>query len=258
MVDLRAIFPDIPDIDERFFREGWPERVAKVTAPGAPLEARIGCPVAKPGKIICLGKNYAEHARETGLDLPARPLLFCKTANALNGPFDPIRMPRTSSQIDWEVELAVVMGREGKGIQKADAFDYIAGVTVFNDVSGRDAQFADSQWFRGKSFDTFAPMGPALVTLDEIGPPEALRHLRLTTRVNGRLMQDGSTGDMIFDIPEILSDISRDITLLPGDIIATGTPSGVGYFRDPPIVLKPGDVVTCSIEKIGTIENRVI
>ncbi len=258
IVDLTAIFPDIPDVDERFFREGWLERVGKVTAPAERLTARIGCPVARPGKIICLGKNYAEHARETGLDLPARPLLFCKTANALNGPFDPIRMPLTSSQVDWEVELAVVMGREGKRIPKADALDYIAGVTVFNDVSARDAQFADSQWFRGKSFDTFAPMGPALVTLDEIGPPGALDDLRLTTRVNGRIMQDGSTADMIFDIPEILSDISQDITLLPGDIIATGTPSGVGFFRDPPVVLQPGDVVACTIEKIGTIENRVL
>jgi 2-keto-4-pentenoate hydratase/2-oxohepta-3-ene-1,7-dioic acid hydratase in catechol pathway len=129
---------------------------------------------------------------------------------------------------------------------------------VLNDVSGRDAQFSDGQWFRGKSFDTFAPMGPCLVTPDELGSPAAIQHLRLTTRVNGRVMQDGNTRDMIFTVPEILSHISEDMTLVPGDIIATGTPSGVGFFRDPPLVLKAGDIVTCHIERIGTIENRVV
>jgi 2-keto-4-pentenoate hydratase/2-oxohepta-3-ene-1,7-dioic acid hydratase in catechol pathway len=258
IVDLTAIFPDIPDIGETFFREGWLERVEKVDAPGVIRDIRIGCPVSRPGKIICLGKNYAEHARETGLEIPARPLLFCKTGNALNGPFDPIRLPKSSMQIDWEVELAVVIGKEGKRIAKENAFSYIAGFMVFNDVSGRDAQFSDGQWFRGKSFDTFAPAGPALVTPDEIGPPDSVRCLQLTTRVNGITMQDGNTRDMIFNIPDIIADISEDITLSPGDIIATGTPSGVGFFRNPPLVLKAGDLVTCTIEKIGTIENRVL
>jgi 2,4-didehydro-3-deoxy-L-rhamnonate hydrolase len=257
IVDLTATYPGIPDIGEAFFREGWLKKVEKVDAIGEVMDIRIGCPISRPGKIICLGKNYAEHARETGLEIPTRPLLFCKTANALTGPFDPIRLPKSSTQIDWEVELAVVIGKEGKGITKENAFTHIAGFMVFNDVSGRDAQFSDGQWFRGKSFDTFAPAGPALVTPDEIGPPDSLQNLQLTTRVNGVTMQNGNTRDMIFNIPEILADISEDITLLPGDIIATGTPSGVGFFRDPPLVLKAGDVVSCTIEKIGTIENRV-
>jgi 2,4-diketo-3-deoxy-L-fuconate hydrolase len=222
------------------------------------MDVRIGCPIHHPGKIICLGKNYAAHAKETGLDVPKHPLLFCKTGNALNGPFDPIVLPTSSLQIDWEVELAVVIGQEGKRIEKEKAFDFIAGFTVFNDVSGRDAQFAEGQWFRGKSFDTFAPVGPFLVTMDELGGSEAIQNLRLTTHVNGELMQDGNTRDMIFNIPDIIADISEDITLMPGDIIATGTPSGVGFFRDPPIILSPGDVVTCSVEKIGAIENKVI
>jgi len=258
IVDLTAIYPDIPDIGEAFFREGWLEKVEKTNAPGKEMNIRIGCPISRPGKIICLGKNYAEHARETGLELPTRPLLFCKTANALTGPFDPIRLPKSSTQIDWEVELAVVIGKEGRGITKENAFTHIAGFMVFNDVSGRDAQFADGQWFRGKSFDTFAPAGPALVTPDEIGPPDSVQNLQLITRVNGITMQNGNTRDMIFNIPEIIADISEDITLAPGDIIATGTPSGVGFFRDPPLVLKAGDVVTCTIEKIGSIENRVM
>lgn len=258
IVDLTTVFPEIPDIGESFFRNGWLDKVRAVKAPGAPMQVRFGCPVFRPGKIICLGKNYAAHAKETGLDMPTRPLLFCKTANALSGPFDPILMPKSSRQIDWEVELAVIIGKAGKRIEKAAAFDYIAGFSVLNDVSGRDAQFSEGQWFRGKSFDTFAPMGPALVTPEEIGGPENLQNLRLTTLVNGVTMQDGNTRDMIFQIPDILSDISEDITLMPGDIIATGTPAGVGFFREPPIVLKAGDVVSCSIEKIGTIENRVV
>ncbi|MDX9785428.1 MAG: fumarylacetoacetate hydrolase family protein [Desulfobacterales bacterium] len=258
IVDLTAVFREIPDIGEDFFREGWLETVRAVKAPGTRMRVRIGCPVSRPGKIICLGKNYAAHAKETGLDMPKRPLLFCKTANALSGPFDSILMPQSSCQIDWEVELAVIIGREGKRITRAAAFDYIAGFSVFNDVSGRDAQFAEGQWFRGKSFDTFAPMGPALVTLDDIGGPEDLQRLRLTTVVNGVTMQDGNTREMIFTLPEIIADISQDITLMPGDIIATGTPAGVGFFRDPPILLKAGDVVTCAIEKIGAIENRVV
>jgi 2-keto-4-pentenoate hydratase/2-oxohepta-3-ene-1,7-dioic acid hydratase in catechol pathway len=153
------------------------------------------------------------------------------------------------------VELAVVIGREGKRIPRQKALDYVAGFTVMNDVSGRDAQFADSQWFRGKSFDTFAPMGPALVTPDEIGD---YRNLRLTAVVDGRLMQDGSTRDMIFDIPFLIENISEDITLLPGDVISTGTPAGVGIFRDPPILLADGSLVECRIEKIGALRNPVV
>jgi 2-keto-4-pentenoate hydratase/2-oxohepta-3-ene-1,7-dioic acid hydratase in catechol pathway len=255
IVDLRKLFPEIPDIGERFFRENWLERLAGVEEPGQKIKDRIGCPIHKPSKIICLGKNYAEHAKEGGFENPDRPLIFCKTINTLNGPFDPIILPKSSGKIDWEVELAIIIGKEGKRISKARARDYIAGFTVMNDVSGREAQFSDSQWFRGKSFDGFAPAGPVMVTPDEIGD---VNNLRITATVDGKIMQDGNTRDMIFDVYTIIEDISEDITLIPGDIISTGTPAGVGIFRDPPVVLKPGNVVECYVENIGTIVNKVV
>jgi 2,4-didehydro-3-deoxy-L-rhamnonate hydrolase len=255
IVDLREIFPEIPDISETFFRDGWLEKVAEVKNPGQNIEVRIASPIHRPSKIICLGKNYAEHAKEGGFENPETPLLFCKTPNALSGPYDPIILPRSSGQVDWEVELAVIIGKEGKRIAKTDALDYVAGFTVMNDVSGRQAQFSDSQWFRGKSFDSFAPAGPFIVTPDEI---DDVNNLRLTARVDGEIMQDGNTRDMIFDIGDIIENISEDITLIPGDIISTGTPAGVGIFRDPPIVLKSGNVVECRIEQIGAIINKVV
>ncbi|WP_373499720.1 fumarylacetoacetate hydrolase family protein [Desulfococcus sp.] len=254
IVDLRACFPDIPDIGEDFFAGGWAARAAGITDPGQPTAARLGPPIRRPSKIICLGKNYLEHAREGGFDSPPAPLLFAKAPSSLTGPTDPILLPETSGQVDWEVELAVVIGKAGKRIDRRDAFLHIAGFTVMNDVSGREAQFGDGQWFRGKSFDTFAPLGPAIVTPDEI--PD-ITELRLETRVNGQVMQTGTTRDLIFDIPAIIAYISRDITLWPGDIISTGTPAGVGIFRDPPVTLRDGDVVECSIEGIGTLRNRV-
>ena len=255
IVDLRRYFPDIPDIGAAFFRNGWLEKVAGLEATGEPMTERRGCPLDRASKIICLGKNYAEHAKEGGFDQPDKPLLFCKGSNALNGPFDPILLPRSCGKIDWEVELAVVIGREAKRIRKADARDVMAGVTIMNDVSGREAQFADSQWFRGKSYDTFAPMGPAIVTMEEIGD---IQNLRLTAVVDGTLMQDGNSRDMIFDVATLIEFISEDMTLYPGDVISTGTPSGVGYFRHPPIELRAGTVVECRIEKIGAIVNRVV
>jgi len=255
IVDLREIFPEIPDISETFFREGWLEKVAEVKNPGRKIEVRIASPIHRPSKIICLGKNYAEHAKEGGFENPEKPLLFCKTPNALSGPYDPIILPRSSGQVDWEVELAVIIGKEGKRIAKTDAFDYVAGFTVMNDVSGRQAQFSDSQWFRGKSFDSFAPAGPFIVTPDEI---DDVNNLRLTAVVDGEIMQNGNTRNMIFDIRAIIENISEDITLIPGDIISTGTPAGVGIFRDPPVVLKPGNVVECRIEQIGAIINKVV
>jgi 2,4-diketo-3-deoxy-L-fuconate hydrolase len=255
IVDLREIFPQIPDISETFFRDGWLEKLAGLKHPGRKIEARIASPIHRPSKIICLGKNYAEHAKEGGFENPEKPLIFCKTPNALSGPYDPIILPKSSGQVDWEVELAVIIGKEGKRINKTNAFDYIAGFTVMNDVSGREAQFSDSQWFRGKSFDSFAPAGPFIVTPDEI---DDVNNLRLTAVIDGEIMQDGNTRDMIFDIPAIIENISEDITLIPGDIISTGTPAGVGIFRDPPVVLKPGNVVECRIEKIGAIINKVL
>lgn len=254
VVDLRAIFPEIPDISERFFKDGWLQRIQQIEDPGQEMDVRLGCPLCRPSKIICLGLNYLDHKEESGFERPQRPLLFSKTPNALTGPFDPIVLPQSCDQIDWEVELAVVIGRAGKRIAAEDALDYVAGFSVLNDVSGRQAQFSDSQWFRGKSFDTFAPMGPALVTIDEIGN---FQNLKLTARVNGEIMQDGNSADMIFDIPAIIAFISQDITLWPGDIISTGTPSGVGIFRDPPVLLKAGDVVECRVENVGMIRNAV-
>ena len=255
IVDLKKFFPEIPDIGELFFRENWPEKIADINDLGQTLKDRIGCPIHAPSKIICLGKNYAEHAKEGGFDKPDKPLIFCKTPNALNGPFDPIVLPKSSGKIDWEVELAIIIAKEGKRIPKSEAWGYIAGFTIMNDVSGREAQFSDSQWFRGKSFDGFAPIGPYIVTPDEIGD---VNNLRLTAKVDDEIMQDGNTRDMIFDVCTIIEDISEDITLIPGDIISTGTPAGVGIFRDPPVVLKPGNVVECYIENIGAIVNKVI
>lgn len=255
IVDLRKHFPHMPDIGWRFFRDDWLAKVNQVTDEGEYMDVRLGCPVDWPSKIICVGKNYPEHAREGGFTKPEKPILFSKSMNTLNGPYDPILLPASCHQVDWEVELALVMGREGKGIRAADAFGYVAGFCVLNDVSGRDAQYGDGQFFRGKSFDTFAPMGPCLVTRDEVGDPE---NLNLTAHLDGTLMQEGNTGQLIFKIPFIIEYISRDITLMPGDIISTGTPAGVGIFREPPILLKPGSVIRCEVEKIGFIENQVV
>ncbi len=255
IVDLRRYFPDIPDIGEAFFRGGWLGKIAALDAPGETMRVRRGCPIDRPSKIICLGKNYAEHAREGGFDQPDRPLLFGKAPNALTGPYDPILLPRSCGKIDWEVELAVVIGAEAKRVRKSEARDVIAGVTIMNDVSGREAQFADSQWFRGKSFDTFAPMGPALVTMAQIGD---IQNLRLTALVDGTVMQDGNSRDMTFDVATLIEFISEDMTLFPGDVISTGTPSGVGIFRNPPVLLTASSVVECRIEKIGVIVNRVV
>jgi 2,4-didehydro-3-deoxy-L-rhamnonate hydrolase len=255
VVDLRHHLKGIPDIGRAFFEEGWLARVSRLKVPGQDLQERFGPPVAMPSKIICLGKNYREHAREGGFDIPEAPLLFCKTPNTINGPFDPVLLPRSSTQIDWEVELAVVIGRKGRRISKAAAMDYVAGYTILNDVSARQAQFAQSQWFRGKSFDGFAPLGPALVTPDEVGD---VQDLQLTAMVNGQPMQTGNTREMIFDIATLIENISEDITLVPGDIISTGTPAGVGIFRNPPVVLTHGDEVECRVEKIGAIRNRFI
>jgi len=255
IVDLRRHFSEMPDIGEVFFRDGWMEKIAGLKDEGQPMDVRLGSPVVRPSKLICLGKNYLEHAQEGNFDAPEKPLLFAKAPSALSGPTDPIILPRSCGQVDWEVELAVVIGREGKRISRTNAWDYIAGYTVMNDVSGREAQFGDGQWFRGKSFDTFAPLGPALVTPDEI---DDICSLQLTARVDDRVMQTGNTGDLVFDIPHLLAYISEDITLLPGDVISTGTPAGVGIFRNPPITLAAGNVVTCRIDTLGELVNPVV
>lgn len=262
--------PDGARVDASAFGEDWDEAffgsdgLARLvpwaegnleSAPRVPEGERLGPPVGRPSKIICIGLNYADHAKESGIALPKEPVLFFKATTALSGPDDDVVLPRGSSKTDWEVELAVVIGREGKRIRRDNAWDYIAGYTVMNDVSGREAQFGDGQWFRGKSFDSFAPLGPVLVTPDEI---DDITNLTLTARVDGAVMQTGSTGDLVFDIPHLLAYISEDITLVPGDIISTGTPAGVGIFRDPPITLAAGNVVTCRIDGIGELVNPVV
>jgi 2-keto-4-pentenoate hydratase/2-oxohepta-3-ene-1,7-dioic acid hydratase in catechol pathway len=221
---------------------------------GVPLsDVRLGCPVASR-KIVAVGLNYKDHAIEAGLKIPIAPLCFAKFTSSLSGPFDPIRLPAEDSQVDFEGELGVVIGRKAQRVGESDAMAYVAGYVVFNDVSARKWQFDDGQWTRGKSCDTFAPNGPFLVTADEILDPGALR---ITTRLNGNIMQDSNTNQLIFNIPKLVSYFSHSFTLDPGDLIATGTPAGVGFSRKPPVYLNDGDVVEVEIEGVGRISNRV-
>jgi 2,4-didehydro-3-deoxy-L-rhamnonate hydrolase len=226
-------------------------------------QVRLCAPIPHPPRnVMCLGLNYAEHADEhysasgRQTELPEVPIVFTKATTAVSGPFDDIPYdPAISTMLDWEVELAVVIGRPGKNIPAERALDHIFGYTVLNDISARDLQRQGKQYFKGKSLDGACPMGPWIVTADEL--PD-VRDLRLFCRVNGELKQDGRTKAMIFEIPAIASYLSRGMTMLSGDIIATGTPSGVGFARQPPEFLKPGDVVECEIEGIGRIRNRVV
>jgi len=216
----------------------------------------LKAPVVAPPKIICLGLNYRDHAEEGGAVVPDEPIIFMKPRTAIVGPEEPIVKPDFVQQLDYEVELAIIIGKRGKNIAASDAKDYIFGYTVFNDVSARDIQFKDGQWTRGKSFDTFAPIGPCITTAAQIGDPN---NLRLWTRVNGETRQNSSTRLMVFDVYEVIHHISRVMTLEPCDIIATGTPAGVAAFMKPePRFLKPGDTVEVEIEKIGTLRNTVI
>jgi acylpyruvate hydrolase len=215
--------------------------------------ARLGPPIPDPEKIICLGLNYKSHAEETGLKPPEVPILFSKYRNALTGPTSPILLPGVSEEIDYEAELAVVIGKRSKNIAAAEALDCVAGYMALNDVSARDLQFRSGQWLSGKSLDTFAPCGPALV-IDEIDDPQ---NLNISACVNGQVLQHSNTGNMIFSVAETIAYISQLMTLQPGDIIATGTPEGVGFKRTPPIFLHEGDIVEVEIEGIGKLRNPV-
>lgn len=211
---------------------------------------RLGSPVAKPSKIICIGLNYAKHAKETNAAVPKEPIIFFKSTTSLSGPNDDIIIPRNSVKTDWEVELAVVVGKKASYVDEKDAMEYVAGYCLHNDVSEREFQLErGGQWVKGKSCDTFAPLGPWLATKDEI---ENENNLRLWLFVNGKMMQDGNTDDLIFKIPYLVSYISQFMTLLPGDIISTGTPHGVGLGFNPPIYLKEGDIVELGIDGLGT------
>lgn len=212
-------------------------------------------PIQRPGKIICLGRNYAEHAAEGGAEVPTIPIMFAKFASNLIGHGEPIVIPRVVQRLDYEAELAVVIGRRAKHVSRDQAFDYVAGYMNFHDVSARDLQFETSQWFRGKCGDTFAPCGPYLVTKDEVPDPH---RLDIRCILNGEVMQNSNTRHLIFDVPYLIQHITQTLTLEPGDIISTGTPSGVGEHRKPPRFLRPGDVVRVEVEGLGTLENPVI
>lgn len=211
-------------------------------------------PVPRPGKIICVGLNYRDHAAESNMPIPERPVLFSKFATSVVGPGEPVVIPKTSNQVDYEAELGVVIGRRAKNVSASHAYDYVLGYTAFNDVSARDFQFADGQWQRGKSCDTFAPMGPTIVTTDEIPNPQKLS---IKLLLNGRTMQDSNTDQLIFGVPQLIEFITESITLEPGDVIATGTPSGVGFARKPPVFLRPGDSMEVVIEVIGGLGSVV-
>ncbi len=215
----------------------------------------LGPPVPKPSKIIAVGLNYRDHAGEANFKVPEYPLLFAKFPNSIAGPHDAIVIPAEDMQVDSEAELAVVIGRRGKAIRAEAAYDHVAGYIALNDVSGRKWQFADKQWTRGKSCDTFCPIGPWLTTRDEIADPH---NLGVIGRLNGEVFQDSNTSKLIFRVPELISFISEAITLEPGDIIATGTPSGVGVFRKPPVFMKVGDVAEVEIEGLGVLRNAVV
>lgn len=218
---------------------------------------RIGSPISRPSKIICVGLNYRKHAEEAGMAVPEIPIIFMKATSSLCGPFDQIFIPKNSVKTDWEVELAVVIGKRAKYVSKEKALDYVAGYCVHNDVSERDFQLNHGgQWVKGKSADHFAPLGPILVTADELSDPH---NLRLWLKLNGEILQDSSTSDLVFDIPTLISHISQYMTLLPGDVISTGTPAGVGMGLKPePRYLKPGDIVELGIAGLGESRQEAI
>jgi 2-keto-4-pentenoate hydratase/2-oxohepta-3-ene-1,7-dioic acid hydratase in catechol pathway len=220
-----------------------------------PADAPMLAPL-RPASIVCIGLNYLDHVRESGQPAPKNPLVFTKLRTTVIGPGEAIKIdPDVTQQVDWEVELAAVIGRRARDVPIEEALDHVFGYTVANDVSARDVQFSDGQWVRGKSLDTFCPLGPFVVTADTLGDPQ---RLRLSTRVNGATMQDSSTSEMVFKVAELVSFCSRSFTLLPGDVLLTGTPWGCGAFMDPPRFLSDGDVVETEIEGVGVLSNPVV
>jgi acylpyruvate hydrolase len=216
--------------------------------------ARLRAPIARPGKITCVGLNYADHAREQGIEPPTSPIFFLKSSNTVCGPGDDVRMPPNSTQIDYEAEFAVVIGKGGSRIPEERAYEHIAGYMILNDVTARDQQFSDKQWFRGKSCDTFAPTGPWITTRDEVADPH---NLTIALTLNGETMQNSNTSNLIFKVPYLVSYLSQSVTWEPGDLISTGTPPGVGVFRKPPVFLTSGDSMSVTVEKLGTLTNTL-
>lgn len=232
------------------------ERAARAAESGEPVDAeQILAPVPRPGKVLCSGINYASHKEENpDAVLPEEPFFFSKLPSAVIGPGAPIVIPRESTQTDWEVELALVVGRRAHRVAEADALDHVFGWTILDDVSARDIQFKDSQITLGKGVDTFSPLGPEIVTADEIGDWSTLR---LSSYVNGEQMQSTAAGEMLFSPARLIAFLTEIVTLDPGDVVTTGTPAGVGCFRDPPVYLKPGDEVTVEVDRIGSLTNPV-
>jgi 2-keto-4-pentenoate hydratase/2-oxohepta-3-ene-1,7-dioic acid hydratase in catechol pathway len=255
--DLSAF---IKDYDESFFEQNGLQKLAGIVneekLPLVEDGQRIGSPIARPSKILCIGLNYAKHAKETGAAIPTEPILFMKSTSSLTGPFDNIIIPKNSEKTDWEVELGVVIGKKASYVSEEEAMDYVAGYVLHNDVSERAFQLErGGTWDKGKGCDSFAPLGPWLVTKDEIQNPH---RLRLWLSLNGKMMQDSNTDDLIFNIPQLISYSSQFMTLLPGDVISTGTPAGVGLGFSPNIYLKPGDVVELGIDGLGSSKQTAI
>lgn len=241
------------DFGEQFFEKDGLNRLKTFLQKNTSLPevkpSRFGSPILRPSKIICIGLNYADHAKESNMELPKEPIVFFKSTTALTGPNDNLIIPKNSSQTDWEVELAVVIGKKATYVSEADATKYIAGYALHNDYSEREFQLhRGGQWVKGKSADSFAPIGPYLVTPDEV---KDLDNTRLWLKVNGKTMQDGTTANLVFKVPYLVSYLSQFMTLLPGDVISTGTPAGVGLGMKPPLYLKAGDVIELGIEGMG-------
>ena len=250
------------DYDELFFGNNGLQRLKKwleINKEDCPIlnkSIRLGVPLVRPSKIVCVGLNYTKHAEESGMEIPKEPVLFFKATSALSGPFDKIIIPKNSKKTDWEVELAIIIGKKASYITKEEALGHVAGYVLHNDVSEREFQLERSgQWVKGKSCDTFAPIGPFIATKDEIKNPN---NLNLWLKVNDKIMQDSCTSDFIFNVQHVISHISQFMTLLPGDIISTGTPFGVGLGLTPPLYLKHGDIVELGIEGLGESKQHVI
>jgi 2,4-didehydro-3-deoxy-L-rhamnonate hydrolase len=249
------------DYNEEFFANRGLDRlkqfieINKSQLPKLGKDIRLASPIARPSKIVCIGLNYADHARETNAQVPKEPIIFFKSTTALIGPNDDVIIPKNSNKTDWEVELAVVIGKKASYIEESEALDYVAGYCLHNDLSEREFQIErGGQWVKGKSCDTFAPLGPFLATQDEI---RDVNNLRLWLKVNGQTMQDGTTANLIFKIPFLVSYLSQFMTLLPGDIISTGTPAGVGLGMNPQVYLKAGDVVELGIDGLGSAKQNL-
>jgi 2,4-didehydro-3-deoxy-L-rhamnonate hydrolase len=250
------------DFDEHFFASGGLQELQtwlaanSATAPSVPDSARLGPPICRPSKIVCIGLNFRDHAAESKMEPPKEPVLFFKSTTSLVGPNDALKIPRNAEKVDWEVELAVVMAKRASYVSQADALDYVAGFALHNDYSERSFQLErGGQWVKGKSADTFAPLGPFLATRDEL---PNFAQLKMWLKVNGVFRQNSSTSEMIFGVPFLVSYVSQFMTLLPGDVISTGTPAGVGLGMKPPQYLKPGDVVELGIEGLGQSRQQVI